>query len=246
VIEGPPRNVLTLFKAIKADDRHTSIKLHLAHPITRRTFPRFSTGEQGHESEHPYMVGSFHHSPSCDSDYHAESGLEKASASVIDGDDLVTLQYKSVMENPGAHADTSQALDVVIEIAEQAQVSNAAMLITGILVYNEATREVIQILEGPRDNVLKLLDCIRQDPRHHLDSAQDLSISDIDTRSFGQWNMSLVKLHEGSTSRRRRGVQPCAANVEEQMIKGNLKVPFRDVKVFDEALSDPELSPGVF
>ena len=164
-------------------------------------------------------------------------------------DDLVKWQYQSVMlENspPYMYANSSQALDAVIEIAEQAKVRNAAMLITGILVYNEATREVRAILEGPRDNVLKLLDCIRQDPRHHLDSAQDLSISDINTRSFGQWNMSLVKLHEGSTSKRRRGVQPCAANVEEQMIKGNLKVPFRDVKVFEEALSDPELSPGVF
>ena len=107
-----------------------------------------------------------------------------------------------MLENSPPYANSSQALDAVIEIAEQAKVRNAAMLITGILVYNEATREVRAILEGPRDNVLKLLDCIRQDPRHHLDSAQDLSISDIDTRSFGQWNMSLISaVHQA----RRRG-----------------------------------------
>jgi len=135
-------------------------------------------------------------------------------------DDLVKWQYQSVMlENspPYMYANSSQALDAVIEIAEQAKVRNAAMLITGILVYNEATREVRAILEGPRDNVLKLLDCIRQDPRHHLDSAQDLSISDIDTRSFGQWNMSLISaVHQARWSSRGSGPFTQPAPEDEQ------------------------------
>jgi len=146
-----------------------------------------------------------------------------------------------MLENTDPHADSSRALDAVIKIAEQAQVSNAAMLITGILVYNEATREVRQVLEGPRDNVLALIDCISQDPRHQMDSTQDMSISDIDTRSFGQWNMSLI-IDQGSSSRRRRGTQPDVANVEEQ-IKGNLELPFGSI---DEGLGDPEFVPGVF
>ena len=184
---------------------------------------------------------------SCGIEKHSPEVLTEVSvtaggfAAVVE-DDLVTMQYKSCMlENPGSHEDSSQALNAVIEIAERAQVSNAAMRITGILVYNEATREVRQVLEGPRDNVLALIDCISQDPRHQMDSTQDMSISDIDTRSFGQWNMSLI-MDQGSSSRRRRGTQPDVANVEEQ-IKGNLELPFGSI---DEGLGDPEFVPGVF
>jgi len=159
---------------------------------------------------------------SCGIEKHSPEVLTEVSvtaggfAAVVE-DDLVTMQYKSCMlENPGSHEDSSQALNAVIEIAERAQVSNAAMRITGILVYNEATREVTQILEGPRDNVLKLLDCIRQDPRHHVDSAQDMSISGIDTRSFGKWNMSLITVRQASSRRSKPFTQPDADSVDEQ------------------------------
>jgi len=236
--------VSALFKRIKEDDRHTSIVVQLAHPITQRQFPRFSTGEGANETEGLYIAGSLHRRTSCDPEYQVED-LPR-SRLLLPGrrqvNDLITLTYTSVMlENTDPHADSSRALDAVIKIAEQAQVSNAAMLITGILVYNEATREVRQVLEGPRDNVLALIDCISQDPRHQMDSTQDMSISDIDTRSFGQWNMSLI-IDQGSSSRRRRGTQPDVANVEEQ-IKGNLELPFGSI---DEGLGDPEFVPGVF
>jgi hypothetical protein len=159
---------------------------------------------------------------SCGIEKHSSEVLTEVSVTAggfaaVAEDDLVTMQYKSCMlENPGSHEDSSQALNAVIEIAERAQVSNAAMRITGILVYNEATREVTQILEGPRDNVLKLLDCIRQDPRHHVDSAQDMSISGIDHRSFGKWNMSLITVRQASSRRSKPFTQPDADSVDEQ------------------------------
>jgi len=57
-----------------------------------------------------------------------------------------------------------QPLSVVAEIAGRARQANAELDITGLLIFDG--QRFCQQLEGPRKAVLKLIERIRNDPRH--------------------------------------------------------------------------------
>ncbi|MBV7541136.1 BLUF domain-containing protein [Acidovorax sp. sic0104] len=57
-----------------------------------------------------------------------------------------------------------QPLGIVAEIAAAARVANARMDITGLLIFDG--QRFCQQFEGPRKAVLKLIERIRNDPRH--------------------------------------------------------------------------------
>ena len=57
-----------------------------------------------------------------------------------------------------------QPLQVVAEIAAHARPANAGMDITGLLIFDG--QRLCQQLEGPKKQVLKLIERIRNDPRH--------------------------------------------------------------------------------
>ena len=57
-----------------------------------------------------------------------------------------------------------QPLGVVAEIAARARVTNGQLDITGLLIFDG--QRFCQQLEGPKKQVLKLIERIRNDPRH--------------------------------------------------------------------------------
>ncbi len=57
-----------------------------------------------------------------------------------------------------------QPLSVVADIAGRARQANAALDITGLLIFDG--QRFCQQLEGPQKTVLKLIERIRSDPRH--------------------------------------------------------------------------------
>ena len=59
---------------------------------------------------------------------------------------------------------TDQPLSVVAEIAGRARIANAQLEITGLLIFDG--QRFCQQLEGPKKQVLKLIERIRNDPRH--------------------------------------------------------------------------------
>lgn len=60
--------------------------------------------------------------------------------------------------------------------------------ITGMMIYHGGT--ILQVLEGPVDNVRKCYDRIHADPRHN--SIYVLDERNIKSRAFSQWSMGLA------------------------------------------------------
>lgn len=100
--------------------------------------------------------------------------------------DLTSLTYTSL-----ARLDLeTQDLE---SIHRSARELNALDGITGLLVFNGT--HFLQIVEGARDAIDELLDRLRRDPRH-----SGLEVRDerrIESRSFPDWNMELVRVNSG-------------------------------------------------
>lgn len=75
-------------------------------------------------------------------------------------------------------------------IAEVSQRNNRKTGVSGILVYNN--REFLQLLEGPMEQVLDLMDKISKDPRHSY--IRVIWQHEIDHRGFESWDMGLVDM----------------------------------------------------
>lgn len=100
--------------------------------------------------------------------------------------DLTSLTYTSL-----ARLDLeTQDLE---SIHRSARELNALDGITGLLVFNGT--HFLQIVEGARDAIDELLERLRRDPRH-----SGLEVRDerrIESRSFPDWNMELVRVNSG-------------------------------------------------
>jgi len=70
-------------------------------------------------------------------------------------------------------------------ILQQSQKNNQALGITGVLLYCEGN--IIQVLEGPEENVKGLYEVILRDDRHK--QIIKLYSQTIDQRLFGEWSM---------------------------------------------------------
>ena len=77
----------------------------------------------------------------------------------------------------------------VDRIIESARRHNAAHGITGMLVFGSGV--FFQWLEGPRDNVTRLMAVLKTDPRHE-NMVQLSEIEEVRERLFPDWDMELV------------------------------------------------------
>jgi hypothetical protein len=81
------------------------------------------------------------------------------------------------------------AEDELVDILEQARVKNFRQEITGMLLYEQGA--FIQVIEGPKENIERLLTTLLADPRHH--KVQILSLKSVTAREFGQWDMAFFR-----------------------------------------------------
>lgn len=65
---------------------------------------------------------------------------------------------------------------------------NAAAGLTGALVFDDLW--FVQVLEGPRQNVLQTFERLKDDERHARLTL--VLLADIEMRSFGNWRMGLI------------------------------------------------------
>ena len=73
----------------------------------------------------------------------------------------------------------------IVELLEQARVSNMELGITGMLLYDNGA--FFQVLEGELEPVTRLLEKIQQDPRH--ERFIKIIQEDIEARDFSEWTM---------------------------------------------------------
>ena len=79
--------------------------------------------------------------------------------------------------------------DELLGMLKLAREKNKRLGITGMLLHCDGS--FIQALEGPKDQVMDLINVIRQDPRH--DRIAVLFEGPIKKRSFSQWSMGLKR-----------------------------------------------------
>ena len=78
---------------------------------------------------------------------------------------------------------------------------NAALGITGVLIYYPESGEIVQVIEGPKAAVLALLEKLRADPRHrrfvvHFEAT-------ISHRDLGTWPMGFLSAEVDDSSQGR-------------------------------------------
>jgi hypothetical protein len=81
--------------------------------------------------------------------------------------------------------------EALIALLEHARTNNAKRNITGILLF-DGESSFIQVLEGPKEEVEKLYEIIKSDPRH--DEIYQLGSRDVSQRTFTHWQMGFKNL----------------------------------------------------
>ncbi len=84
-----------------------------------------------------------------------------------------------------SHATQTPDTEALKELASTCYHNNIKRDITGMLVYLEG--KFLQVLEGPKEEVLSLFSTISQDPRHERVSV--LIEGEISQRNFSKWSM---------------------------------------------------------
>lgn len=80
--------------------------------------------------------------------------------------------------------------DLLADILQQARDINMERDITGLLLHKDDS--FLQILEGPRNQVLRTYASICRDHRHH--DVETLMMSDIADREFSDWRMGFTDI----------------------------------------------------
>lgn len=83
---------------------------------------------------------------------------------------------------------TSAQLDSVLAVARK---NNDPVGVTGLLLFHDGS--FFQVLEGPKDAVMRIFSAIERDPRHSRVIV--LQTKSTDTRAFPNWSMGYVKAH---------------------------------------------------
>jgi hypothetical protein len=123
---------------------------------------------------------------------------------------LFQVLYSSLAtEHLGAHA--------MRELLAHARERNAVVGITGVLIYYPESREIVQVLEGPKPAVLALLEKLRMDPRHqrvvvHFEAA-------ICDRDLGTWPMGFLSAQSDDA-------EDCTSRPEEKDAIGGRLLKF--------------------
>jgi acylphosphatase len=79
---------------------------------------------------------------------------------------------------------------IIVEIVNFSREKNARLNITGVLLYING--RIVQVLEGPQEEVENLYESIRADPRHT--DVRTVINQPINTRSFDKWYMGYETL----------------------------------------------------
>jgi len=95
------------------------------------------------------------------------------------------MPYQIIYSSVGS---TPMQLEDLEDLLEQAQCRNARKGITGALVYVDG--HFLQVLEGEREGVQKLMARISGDLRH--ETVTVLQEGEISTAAFSDWNMAYV------------------------------------------------------
>jgi len=91
-------------------------------------------------------------------------------------------------------ASSSPSEAELVNLLEQARISNLRNNITGMLLYSNST--YLQVLEGEAKDVLGLYDAIRKDPRN--EGHVILRNSEVSGRDFADWSMGFENLESCS------------------------------------------------
>lgn len=76
--------------------------------------------------------------------------------------------------------------EVIDEILAKSRVNNPKIDVTGVLLYKGGI--FLQVLEGPKENVITLYERIKKDQRHK--EVKNLIELDNQARMFGDWSMA--------------------------------------------------------
>mmetsp|Transcript_18615 Transcript_18615/g.22745 ORF Transcript_18615/g.22745 Transcript_18615/m.22745 type:complete len:145 (+) Transcript_18615:529-963(+) len=106
---------------------------------------------------------------------------------------LIRIKYESQLVVPLG----SSAEDVMQSIIIQSRRNNEAKGITGMLYLSNYSLELLHVMEGPADQLHKLYDVIRQDPRHA--GINLLETDKINQRRFNESSMLIVSSNDDMT-----------------------------------------------
>ena len=111
-----------------------------------------------------------------------------------------------------------QPLGVVAEIAAQARVANGQLDITGLLIFDG--QRFCQQLEGPKKQVLKLIERIRNDPRHiHIEV---LHHGPLAGRRFQHFSLAFSTVEDVDALARMELLDGDAAMAAFEIVRGEL------------------------
>ena len=111
-----------------------------------------------------------------------------------------------------------QPLGVVAEIAAQARVANGQLDITGLLIFDG--QRFCQQLEGPKKQVLKLIECIRNDPRHT--KVEVLHHGPLAGRRFHQFSLAFSTVEDVDALERMEQLDGDAALAAFDVVRSEL------------------------
>lgn len=99
--------------------------------------------------------------------------------------DLYRLVYVSRNRIPGTKAEVVAAVESILEASQR---TNAALNITGALIFNSGM--FAQVLEGARGAIEFLIERIMRDPRHG--NVEVLMFDKVEARAFPDWSMGFI------------------------------------------------------
>ena len=111
-----------------------------------------------------------------------------------------------------------QPLGVVAEIAAQARVANGQLDITGLLIFDG--QRFCQQLEGPKKQVLKLIERIRNDPRHT--KVEVLHHGPLAGRRFHQFSLAFSTVEDVDALERMEQLDGDAALAAFDVVRSEL------------------------
>ena len=113
-----------------------------------------------------------------------------------------------------------QPLSVVAEIAGRARFVNAELDITGLLIFDG--QRFCQQLEGPQKAVLKLIERIRNDPRHV--NVEVLHHGPLAGRRFQQFSLAFSTVEDADALARMERLDGEAALAAFEAMRGELVI----------------------
>lgn len=111
-----------------------------------------------------------------------------------------------------------QPPSVVAEIAGRARVVNAQLDVTGLLIFDG--QRFCQQLEGPQKAVLKLIERIRNDPRHV--QVEVLHHGPLVARRFQKFSLAFSTLEDADALPRMEQLDGAAALAAFEAVRGEL------------------------